>query len=85
MHGYWGSRSFLRAALCWLLLGICTSCAKHVNTLPSGTVTIAGGVNDASGLPLVNDRMRLFRERHYLETSTDASRHYAFPNLAAAS
>jgi hypothetical protein len=56
-----------------------------VNTLHSGTVTIAGGVNDASGLPLVNDKMRLFRVRHYLETSTDASGHYAFPNLAAAS
>jgi hypothetical protein len=42
-------------------------------------------VNDATGLSLPNDRMRLFRERRYLETTTNASGAYSFPNLAASS
>jgi hypothetical protein len=85
MYEFGGSRFLLRTALCLLLLGICSSCAKHVKTLPSGPITISGNVNDATGLPLANDKMRLFRKRRYLETTTDASGHYTFPNLAAAS
>src|ERR1017187_4512212 len=80
-----GYRLVLTAALCLLLLGICNSCVKHVTSLPSGPITISGEVNDATGLPLPNDKVRLFRERRYLETTTDAAGAYAFPNLAAAS
>src|ERR1035438_1562853 len=80
-----GYRLVLTTALCSLLLGICTSCVKHVTSLPSGPITISGEVNDATGLPLPNDKVRLFRERDYLETTTDASGGYAFPTLAASS
>src|ERR1035438_7321055 len=80
-----GYRLIVRAALCLLLLGICNSCLKHVTSLPSGPITISGEVNDATGLPLPNDKVRLFRERRYLEPTTDAGGSYAFPNLAAAS
>src|ERR1035441_2234595 len=78
-----GSRLFAAASLSAFLIS--TSCVKHVSTLPPGPVTISGVVNDATGLPLSNNPIRLFRERKYLKTSTDASGHYAFPNLAGAS
>src|SRR5579864_6000065 len=79
------SHPLMRAAMCSLLLSICSSCVRHVNTLPSGPITISGEVNDATGLPLANGKMRLFRKRRYLEMTTDTNGHYAFPNLAAAS
>ncbi len=37
------------------------------------------------GLPLPNDNVRLLRGHDYVETKTDASGAYSFPNLAAAS
>src|ERR1035438_3008976 len=85
MYRWCLSKSLGKAAVCTLLVSFSTSCVKHVSTLPSGPITISGDVNDASGVPLANDKMRLFRERRYLETTTDTSGHYAFPNLAAAS
>ena len=85
MNGSLVSHLGLKVALCSLLIGICTSCEKRVNHLPSGPITISGELNDANGLPLPNATVRLFRDRRYLETTTDAKGAYAFPNLAAAS
>ena len=53
-----------------------------VTTLPSGPIAISGEVNDATGLPLPNTKIRLFRGLEYLETTTGANGKYAFPNLA---
>src|ERR1022692_4748827 len=85
MNAFWNFRVLLRAGLALFLISLCASCAKHVTSLPSGLITVSGQVNDATGLPLPNDKVRLFRERRYLETTTDAGGSYAFPNLAAAS
>jgi hypothetical protein len=75
----------LKLVLCVLLLLLGSACIKHVASLPSGPITVSGEVNDANGLPLPNNKMRLFRERDYIETATDVSGHYAFPSLASAS
>jgi hypothetical protein len=78
-------RFLLQAAPCALLIVLCTSCMKHVTSLPAGPITVSGKVSDATGLPLPNDKVRLLREHRYLETTTDATGGYAFPSLAAAS
>src|SRR5271169_6398082 len=85
MNSSRGYHFVLTAALCSLVLGIGTSCVKHVSSLPSGPITISGEVNDATGLPLPNGKLRLFREHEYLETTTNAGGAYSFPNLAASS
>ena len=71
----------LRAALGSLLIALCTSCAL-VTKLPSGPIIVAGEVNNATGLPLPNTTMRLFRGLEYLETKTGVNGAYAFPSLA---
>ena len=53
-----------------------------VTTLPSGPITISGEVDDATGLPLPNTKIRLFRGLEYLETKTGVNGKYAFPSLA---
>jgi hypothetical protein len=85
MHSFRVSRSVLKAVLCSLLLIVCTSCLKQVKTLPSGPISVSGKVTDATGLALPNDKVRLVRQRRYLETTTDASGSYIFPGLAPAS
>src|SRR5258708_12309684 len=85
MNASQGSRFHGRAALCSLLVAICTSSCVLVTTLPSGPITIAGQVNDATGLPLPNTTIRLSRDLQYLETKTGVNGAYAFPSLAPGS
>jgi carboxypeptidase family protein len=85
MNGSRRLRFVVRLALCLVIVGVFSSCATRVDHLPSGPITISGDVSDATGLPLANATIRLYRHFEYVETVTDANGRYAFNSLAEGS